>query len=70
MIVENTQSPNKKSQEIIQQAAKNVTFYIGDEPIKKVDQFEYLGRKITANDNGLQAVEQQLGKARKMWARI
>jgi hypothetical protein len=55
-----------------QQAARNVKFYIyiGNEQIKKVDQFKYLGRIITTNDNDLQAVEQQLGNARKIWGRI
>jgi hypothetical protein len=60
----------KRRQEITQQAARNVKFYIGNGQIKKVNQFKYLGRIITTNNNDLQAVEEQLGKARKMWARI
>jgi hypothetical protein len=60
----------KRRQEIAQQAARNVKFYIGNEEIKKVYQFKYLGRIIMTNNNDLKAVEQQLGKARKMWARI
>jgi hypothetical protein len=60
----------KRRQEITQQAARNVKFYIGHEEIKKAYQFKYLGRLITTNNNDLEAVEQQLGKARKMWARI
>jgi hypothetical protein len=61
---------HKKRQESIQPAAPNATFYIGKQQIKKVEQFKYWWRIITTNDDDLQAVEKQLGKARKVWARI
>ena len=60
---------NKRIDEC-QKAAKNVSFYINGEEIKKVKQFKYLGRIITDDDNDLMAVEQQLTKARRTWGMI
>jgi hypothetical protein len=65
-----TKTKQQRRQETIQQAAPNAKFYIGNQQIKKVEQFKCFGRIITTNDDNLQAVEKKLGMARKVWARI
>jgi 5'(3')-deoxyribonucleotidase len=63
-------SKKKRKQEIIQEAAKNVKFLVGQEEIVNKKTFKYLGRIINDSDDDLPAVESQLQKARQVWARI
>jgi Reverse transcriptase (RNA-dependent DNA polymerase) len=51
-------------------AAENVCFNINDEEIKKVNQFKYLGRILSDNDDDMIAIEKQLMKAKMVWGRI
>jgi hypothetical protein len=60
----------KRKKEIIQQAAPNVKFLVGQDKITRTSSFKYLGRIITENDDDLPAVEEQIKKARIVWARI
>ena len=57
-------------QEIIQQSAENVDFYVSGEKINRVKQFKYLGRILSDDDDDIYAVEAQLKKARMTWGRI
>lgn len=65
-----TMRMTKRRQEIMQQAAGNVEFYINGQAVKKVSKFKYLGRIITNDDNDLPAVDYNLCKARATWGRI
>ena len=56
--------------DLCQEAAKNVKFCVSGEEIKMVQEFKYLGRILSNNDNDLKAVESQLVKARRVWGRI
>jgi hypothetical protein len=47
----------------MQNAAKNVKFHIDNQPVIKVQNFNYLGRIITEDDDDLPAVERQITKA-------
>lgn len=60
----------KRMQEIIQQSAENVDFYVTGEKIKRAKQFKYLGRILSDDDDEIHAVEGQLKKARMAWGRI
>jgi hypothetical protein len=60
----------KRKQELIQYAAKNVKFVVGQEEISRKKSFKYLGRIINDSDDDLPAVENQLWKVRQVWARI
>jgi hypothetical protein len=61
---------NNKRFDLCQKGAKNVQFQVNGEKIKMVEQFNYLGRVLSDDDNDLKAVESQLVKARKVWGRI
>jgi hypothetical protein len=65
-----TITKKKRLQEILQQAATNVQFFLGQEKIQKKCQFKYLGRIITETDNDLAAVQRQIQNARKSWLKI
>jgi hypothetical protein len=65
-----TKTKTKRKKEIIQQAAPNVKFLVGQDKITITSSFKYLGRIITNNDDDLPAVEVQIKKSRKVWARI
>jgi hypothetical protein len=62
-------SKDKRRQERVQEAAKNVNFFVGPEEISRTSSFKYLGQIITCNADDLPAVEGQLKKARKTWAK-
>jgi hypothetical protein len=63
-------SKKKRKQELIQEASKNVKFLVGEQEILRTSTFKYLGRIINDLDANLPAVENQLKKARQVWARI
>jgi hypothetical protein len=63
------QRPKRRKQELIQHAAKNVKFMVGQEKISRKKTFKYLGRIINDSDDNLPAVEIQQ-KARQVWAKI
>jgi hypothetical protein len=56
--------------DLSQQATNNVQFKVNVEKINMVQQFNYLGRVLTYNDDDLKAVESQLVKARRVWGQI
>ena len=60
---------NRKA-DVRNDAAKNVKFYIHGKEINTVQSFKYLGRIISNKDNDLEALENQLKKARMTWGRI
>jgi hypothetical protein len=45
-------------------------FTVHGEALKKVEVFKYLGRMMTQDDNGVQAIWHQLRKAQGTWARV
>jgi hypothetical protein len=60
----------KRSQELIQNAATHVRFYIDNQPVKKVSKLKYLRQIITDNNNDLLVVERQVHKAQATWGSI
>jgi hypothetical protein len=60
----------KRRQELIQEAAKNFKFMVGQEEISRKKTIKYLGRIIMDSDDYLPAVEHQLKKSKQVWARI
>jgi hypothetical protein len=61
---------DQKKKEIIQQAAPNVKFLVGQDKITRTSSFKYFGQIITENDDDLPVVEEQIKKARNIWAKI
>jgi hypothetical protein len=51
-------------------ATKNVTFQIDGNTINKVNEFKYLGRILNDKDDDMNALENQLTKARAVWGRM
>ena len=45
-------------------------FHIGDQPIKNVSSFKYLGRVLSANDNDLPAIVANVRRARQQWGQV
>ena len=50
--------------------ARSVTFTVNGVQLRKVDQFKYLGRPLSFRDSDMPAMYKNLGKARKMWAKL
>jgi hypothetical protein len=68
--IQYTEVKKKRQQEVLQNAATHVRFYIDNQPVAKTTKFKYLGRIITDEDEDLPAVERQITKARTTWRRI
>jgi hypothetical protein len=63
-------SKKNRKQELIPEASKNDKFLVGEQEISRTSTFKYLGRVTNDLDDILPAVENQLRKARQVWARI
>ena len=50
--------------------AKEVKFSILNQYIEHVEEFTYLGRKLSSNDNDWPALQQNVTKARGRWAQV